>query len=164
MLCPKLQLSLLDHSFRLQQLSPILPPLLFSSTYTINKPDWCQIPSHKIHFLQIGSDFSFDIGKEPFYTIGRNIKSSIIIEDLMMSRCHAVILHGSNGETYLMDLSSSHGTFIGKQKLIPYTPTLISKAAIIRYLIYFLFDFLDLVAVDDNLLYVKLLTILNLWN
>merc|ERR1712224_912312 len=34
-----------------------------------------------------------------------------------ISRQHAVLLHGQSGNMYLMDLGSSHGTFVNKHRL-----------------------------------------------
>eukprot|EP01084_Bolivina_argentea_P099043 178026_1 len=43
--------------------------------------------------------------------------SDIKLEHPSISRRHALIGHGSSGNLYVMDLGSSHGTFVNKQRL-----------------------------------------------
>ena len=119
------------------QLSPIPPLTLFSSPYVINEPSWCCKPNSHIILQDISSGKRYEIGAQPCYLIGRNEKSNVIIEDLQVSRCHAAILYHSDGSSYLMDLSSAHGTYIGDNRLEPYTPTIINRFSILRFVIFF---------------------------
>jgi hypothetical protein len=119
------------------QLSPIPPVTLFSSPYVINQPSWCCKPNSLIVLQDTSSGKRYEIGAQPCYLIGRNEKSNVIIEDLLVSRCHAAILYHSDGSSYLMDLSSAHGTFIGDSRLAPYTPTIINRYSIIRFIMLF---------------------------
>ena len=115
------------------QLSPISPVNLFSSPYTLNKPTWCVKPRHMAILEDIMNGQTYALGMEPFHTIGRNEKSTIVIENLLVSRCHAALLHHTSGEFYLIDLSSAHGTYIGHSRLEPYVPTIVRKGSIMRY-------------------------------
>lgn len=43
--------------------------------------------------------------------------ADVMLQHPSISRQHAVILHGKSGNMYLMDLGSSHGTYVNKRKL-----------------------------------------------
>jgi hypothetical protein len=131
----KLQLDLHCHGSGMETLSQIPPCFLMSGPFALRKPAWCQIPGadRKVIFEEIHSGQVKDVGNAPFYIIGRNERAHIVLNDLMVSRCHAVLLHNGNGDCYLLDLGSSHGTFIGSSKIVPYTPTLVKKSSIIRF-------------------------------
>ena len=131
----KLQVDLQCHGIGVETLSQIPPCFLMNGPFNIRKPAWCQQPEsgRTIIFEEIQSGKTKNVGNEAFFIIGRNERAHIVLDDLMVSRCHAVLLHNSNGEPYLIDLGSSHGTFIGSSRLMPYTPTLIKKSSIIRF-------------------------------
>jgi len=49
---------------------------------------------------------------------GRNKEmADVLLQHPSISRRHAVLLHGKSGNMYVMDLGSSHGTFINKKRL-----------------------------------------------
>lgn len=131
----KLHLNLHCHGVGVETLSQIPPCFLMSGPFAIRKPAWCQIPQadRKIIFEEIQSGKVKDIGNAAFFIIGRNERAQIVLNDMMVSRCHAVLLHNSNGDCYILDMGSSHGTFIGSTKIVPYTPTLVKKSSIIRF-------------------------------
>ena len=52
-------------------------------------------------------------------TIGRNPDSGLQVDDLQVSRRHAVIEQTSAG-TLLRDLGSGNGTYIGDQRIVEY--------------------------------------------
>merc|ERR1712228_431535 len=59
-----------------------------------------------------------EIAQKPFVLFGRNASmSDIKLEHPSISRRHAMGGHGSSGNLYVMDLGSSHGTFVNKQRL-----------------------------------------------
>ena len=117
-----------------QQLLPMSPTTLFSSPYSINIPGWCVTPKHEqeIEEISAGSGRKIFLGNSAYHIIGRNEKASIMIENLMVSRRHAALLHHVSGEYYLVDLDSAHGSYIGKVKLTPYVPTLLKNGSIMR--------------------------------
>mmetsp|Transcript_845 Transcript_845/g.1419 ORF Transcript_845/g.1419 Transcript_845/m.1419 type:complete len:301 (+) Transcript_845:180-1082(+) len=129
----KPHLNLSCSTLGMETLTPIAPPFLMPRPYEITKPVWCQSPSNRVKFEECGTGRERDIGEEAFYVIGRNERCSIILEELMVSRCHAVLLHSGVGDVYLIDLGSSHGTFIGTHRLIPYTPTLVKRHSVMRF-------------------------------
>merc|ERR1712176_966155 len=50
--------------------------------------------------------------------MGRNASmSDIKLDHPSISRRHALVGHGSSGNLYVMDLGSSHGTFVNSQRL-----------------------------------------------
>ena len=131
--CSKLNLEVPHVIIPSDTLPPIPPPFLFKSQYEVNKPSWCQSPNIQLQFEEIGSTKIREIGNESFLLIGRNDRCSIILDDLMVSRCHALLLNTSKGDSYLIDVNSTHGTYLGNHKLIPFVPTLIKKCSIIRF-------------------------------
>lgn len=52
---------------------------------------------------------------------------------LISRRMHAAFMHDALNQTFLVDLGSTHGTFIGLEQLKPYTPTLVTKKSLIRF-------------------------------
>eukprot|EP00486_Rosalina_sp_Unknown_P006197 CAMPEP_0201571450 /NCGR_PEP_ID=MMETSP0190_2-20130828/14216_1 /ASSEMBLY_ACC=CAM_ASM_000263 /TAXON_ID=37353 /ORGANISM="Rosalina sp." /LENGTH=306 /DNA_ID=CAMNT_0047996097 /DNA_START=22 /DNA_END=942 /DNA_ORIENTATION=- len=59
-----------------------------------------------------------EIAQKPYVLFGRNASmSDIKLEHPSISRRHALIGHGSSGNIYVMDLGSSHGTFVNSQRL-----------------------------------------------
>jgi len=59
-----------------------------------------------------------EIAQKSYVLFGRNAAmTDIKLEHPSISRRHALIGHGSSGNIYVMDLGSSHGTFVNKQRL-----------------------------------------------
>lgn len=58
-----------------------------------------------------GKDRTFDLTNTPTLSIGRNPRSSVVLDDdPMVSRKHALVQRGSSGDYYLSDLGSRNGT------------------------------------------------------
>lgn len=53
------------------------------------------------------------------WLIGRSRNCSIFIPSTLVSRCHAVIAQCSEGGFYIMDVGSSNGTFVNRERLSP---------------------------------------------
>jgi pSer/pThr/pTyr-binding forkhead associated (FHA) protein len=62
-----------------------------------------------------------DLASAPFLVFGRNPECShLVLAHPTISRQHAVIQHGKNdGEMYICDLGSTHGTAVNMEKLRP---------------------------------------------
>ena len=59
-----------------------------------------------------------EIAQKSFVLFGRNAAmSDIKLDHPSISRRHALVGHGSSGNLYVMDLGSSHGTFVNAQRL-----------------------------------------------
>lgn len=59
-----------------------------------------------------------DISYKPFILLGKYPDlCDIVLEHPTISRKHAVIQHKNNGEIYIYDLGSSHGTFVNNKRL-----------------------------------------------
>lgn len=69
---------------------------------TTNLPD-----INKTHVTEIGSG----------WLIGRSPNCAIALEELSISRCHAVIGHRPNRGFYIIDVGSSNGTFVNGCRL-----------------------------------------------
>jgi hypothetical protein len=117
-------------------LDPIEPPIGPVGDGVFQCPDWCTTPNSSISIMEIGSDNTWLGLKTGLVLLGRNDKSTVIIEDLYVSRLHAMVLHHFSGRLYLVDMNSQHGTFIGSDMLTPFVPTLVPDGALIRIGIY----------------------------
>ncbi len=62
---------------------------------------------HQTHVTEIGSG----------WLIGRSLNCAITVEELSISRCHAVIGHRPNHGFYIIDVGSSNGTFVNGRRL-----------------------------------------------
>lgn len=62
------------------------------------------------------------IGSKAVYTIGRDTSADLLLQGEMASRLHAAILLNGEGCKFLVDLKSTHGTFLGAQRLTPNMP------------------------------------------
>jgi pSer/pThr/pTyr-binding forkhead associated (FHA) protein len=131
--CLKLHLDVPCVTIPSETLAPIPLPFLFNQPYDVKKPSWCAAPNIPLHFEEMGSLKYREIGNEPYQLIGRNDRCQIILNDVMVSRCHALLLHTSSADSYLLDLNSSHGTYLGNVRLTPFVPTLIKKCSVIRF-------------------------------
>ncbi|CAI9758723.1 unnamed protein product [Fraxinus pennsylvanica] len=86
--------------------------------YTI--PEWSGAPCHNffIEVLKDGSTIEqFHVNKKGAYMFGRVDICDFTLEHPTISRFHAVVQFKSNGEAYLYDLGSTHGTFINKNQV-----------------------------------------------
>jgi pSer/pThr/pTyr-binding forkhead associated (FHA) protein len=57
--------------------------------------------------------------QKPFYVFGRLPICDIVLDHQTISRYHALIQFRQNGEAYLYDLGSTHGTFVNKIQIKP---------------------------------------------
>jgi len=58
------------------------------------------------------------VGRQKATVFGRHKSyADVILQHPSISRQHAVILHGKSGNMYLMDLGSSHGTYVNDRRL-----------------------------------------------
>lgn len=51
-------------------------------------------------------------------TVGRHRENDVVLDEQTVSRCHAVLLVGPEG-TLLMDLDSTHGTWVNGSPALP---------------------------------------------
>jgi len=86
-------------------------------------PPWVCMPKLENCGLKVRKDGKIisivtDINKKKFLTLGRNAKmSDLRLEHPSISRRHSMFGHGSSGNLYVMDLGSSHGTFVNGKRL-----------------------------------------------
>ena len=104
-----------------------------STTIRSILPDWCDEPKRVYRIENIENQESMDLDRKAYLSVGRNPNSEIYFGDLRVSRHHALFLHHVSGELYLVDLDSTHGTFIGSERLVPYQPFLVKNGSLIRF-------------------------------
>lgn len=100
-------------------------------------PPWSTSPAHKFE-LEVIKDGTvaetIDISKQPFYIIGRAPdQAQIVLMHESVSRAHAALQFGEKGELYIVDLGSTHGSFLGKTRLKPKAYTLAPVGAVLRF-------------------------------
>src|SRR2546430_3618786 len=66
-------------------------------------------------YVQVNDQRSIALDHTPF-TVGRKVDKDLVIADPRVSRDHALIL-ADNGEFYVVDQSSKHGTFVNGEKV-----------------------------------------------
>jgi len=94
-------------------------------------PKWCCVPTdwekHALTLVLVDnhdgkvSRGEVSIGSKAVYTLGRD-SPDVKLQGEMASRLHAAILLDGEGRKFLVDLKSTHGTFLGSQRLSPNTP------------------------------------------
>ncbi|KAK9118669.1 hypothetical protein Scep_016762 [Stephania cephalantha] len=87
--------------------------------YTI--PPWSAPPSHPF-FLEVLKEGAIidqiDVSEKGAYMFGRVELCDFILEHPTISRFHAVLQFKQNGDAYLYDIGSTHGTFINKNQVM----------------------------------------------
>jgi len=89
-------------------------------------PKWCAAPRsperhrQKVHFRD-REDTLTELFDKPMYTIGK-LNADIQLSGELASRMHAAVLQDVEGKRYLVDLKSTHGTFIEAKRLQPHLP------------------------------------------
>ncbi|KAK7820784.1 protein phosphatase 1 regulatory inhibitor subunit ppp1r8 like protein [Quercus suber] len=86
--------------------------------YTI--PPWSAAPCHRF-YLEVLKDGSiidqFQVNDKGAYMFGRVDLCDFVLDHPTVSRFHAVIQFKRNGDAYLYDLGSTHGTSINKSQV-----------------------------------------------
>ena len=75
----------------------------------------------KIVVVTAKGKFEHEIDK-PYISIGRGKDNDLIIDDLSVSRKHAILERDQTGKFYLTDLNSSNGTFVNNIRIKEKTP------------------------------------------
>jgi hypothetical protein len=143
------------HESDLYELDPL--PMCPTSPFKIEVPSWCTSSDSCFVVEEVSTGAVYHLSSAPFVTIGRNMAAEVVIPDIAVSRyypamlydrhvcsvslmpsviypyrIHAGILHDAC-KSYLIDLGSSQGTFIGSTRLKSFTPTLITNKSFIRW-------------------------------
>ncbi|KAF9165648.1 Kanadaptin [Actinomortierella ambigua] len=93
---------------------PNAPPLKYQ------KPSWSGFPNQQFYFEVIKNGIVIDeilVPEKQFLVIGRLPFCDLEMEHPSLSRYHAVVQFKSNGESFIYDLNSSHGTRLNKNKI-----------------------------------------------
>eukprot|EP00434_Breviolum_minutum_P037106 symbB.v1.2.032889.t1/scaffold4012.1/size46427/3 len=90
-------------------------------------PEWCCAPRsperHKQLVRAVGeAERSWEILDKSVYTVGRHETADFQLQGELVSRIHAAVLQDVEGERYLVDLKSTHGTFLESKRLKPHEP------------------------------------------
>lgn len=97
-------------------------------------PKWCRAPKDPAARRQVlsfaredGSGQAtpqpvLEVSEKAVYTIGRGDSSDVRLRGDLASRLHAALLQDAEGRKFLVDLRSTHGTFLGGKRLAPHEP------------------------------------------
>ncbi|DBA80824.1 hypothetical protein WJX77_011181 [Trebouxia sp. C0004] len=94
-------------------------------------PPWASQPS-RLSSLEVFSEEGvqqeiFPIDGKAYYIFGREPATvDVVLNGAGASRTHAALVHHEDGKTYLIDLQSTHGTFVKGKRLPPNKPTLLA--------------------------------------
>ncbi len=67
------------------------------------------------------------------WLVGRRSDSTIVISDLTVSRCHAVISHNQEHGFYLIDVGSTVGTQVNHQSINPHEPYILKDRDLLEF-------------------------------
>ncbi|KAI8051847.1 SMAD/FHA domain-containing protein [Thamnidium elegans] len=98
---------------------PALPPKNIPAL-PYEKPNWSGSPcfEYKLEVLKNGSSLETIEGpKKEFVSIGRLPICDIPMEHPSISRYHAIIQFDQDGDAYLFDMDSAHGTRLNKKQI-----------------------------------------------
>ncbi|XP_013101895.1 nuclear inhibitor of protein phosphatase 1 [Stomoxys calcitrans] len=106
------------------------------SSYEI--PSWAGKPPTGFHLDVLKEDKLVQklmVDEKKFYLFGRNSQlNDFCIDHASCSRVHAAfVYHKHLNIAYLVDLGSTHGTFIGKMRLEPHKPTQLHVNSIFHF-------------------------------
>jgi len=106
-----------------------------STTKSFKPPKWCRVPRDPARRKQVLSFIRQDssggaatpqpvieVSDKAIYTIGRGDTVDVRLRGDLASRLHAAVLQDAEGHKYLVDLKSTHGSFVDAKRLTPYTP------------------------------------------
>eukprot|EP00897_Mesotaenium_endlicherianum_P010618 jgi/Mesen1/9585/ME000656S08851 len=104
-----------------EQVAPPAPPAVQPKPggppYVV--PPWSAKPgvAYSLEVLKEGSVIeNLNVCEKGAYMFGRSERCDVVMEHPTTSRFHAVIQHKSTGQAYVMDLATTHGTFLNKRK------------------------------------------------
>ncbi|KAF8059370.1 pin1 [Scenedesmus sp. PABB004] len=104
---------------------------------TFHAPDWVSQPC-RTATLEVqepdGSTHTQPVDKQAYYLFGRDASAcDVPLDHPSASRCHAVLCHHTDGRLFIIDLGSTHGTFLDGAALPPNKPTVLKNGAAIRF-------------------------------
>lgn len=100
-------------------------------------PPWATDPTHTAASLQVEKAGqvleTLPVGEHAMYTFGRSLTCDFQLEHPSASRMHAALCHHRNGGLYLIDLKSSHHTFVDAKPLRPYEACLLRDGSMVTF-------------------------------
>ncbi|KAL1322919.1 hypothetical protein AAHE18_14G232800 [Arachis hypogaea] len=99
-------------------------------------PPWSSAPCHEfcLEVLKDGAIIDkYDVHEKGAYMFGRLDLCDFVLEHPTISRFHAVLQFKRNGDAYLYDLGSTHGTFLNKNQVEKNTYVDLHVGDVIRF-------------------------------
>ncbi|KAK9841327.1 hypothetical protein WJX74_003968 [Apatococcus lobatus] len=97
------------------------------------EPSWATKPAGVVTLLvekESGPPESINISSKPSFTLGRADTCDLVIPDSAASRSHAAIVHHTDGRAFLIDLKSSHGTWLNGKQLESHKPAWLRNGSV----------------------------------
>lgn len=101
-------------------------------------PPWASQPS-RVSSLEVYSEAGdkqevLPVDGKAYYVFGRESTAvDVVLKSSDASGTHAALVHHEDGKSYLIDLQSTHGTFVKGKKLPPNKPTLLADKTPITF-------------------------------
>ncbi|WIA15829.1 hypothetical protein OEZ85_012584 [Tetradesmus obliquus] len=104
---------------------------------TFHPPDWVSQPC-RVATLEVqdedGSVSTQPVDKQAYYLFGRDASvCDVPLSHASASRQHAALCHHTDGRVFLIDLGSSHGTFLDGSQLPPNKPVVLKNGSAIKF-------------------------------
>jgi protein-tyrosine phosphatase len=100
-------------------------------------PEWAAEPTHARASLSVekgGTEVeSLPVGEHSMVTFGRSLTCDFPLEHPSISRNHAALVHHHNGGLYVIDLKSSHQTFVNSKAIRPFEACLLREGAALSF-------------------------------
>eukprot|EP00252_Welwitschia_mirabilis_P000617 TRINITY_DN1060_c0_g1_i1.p1 TRINITY_DN1060_c0_g1~~TRINITY_DN1060_c0_g1_i1.p1 ORF type:complete len:751 (+),score=218.77 TRINITY_DN1060_c0_g1_i1:121-2373(+) len=97
-------------------------PQRSSSGQIYQIPPWSEPPGQP-YFLEVLKEGSIidnlDVSEKGAYMFGRSDQCDFVLEHPSVSRYHAVLQFKGNGDVFIYDLGSTHGSFVNKTQIKP---------------------------------------------
>ncbi|KAH9301581.1 hypothetical protein KI387_013164, partial [Taxus chinensis] len=96
--------------------------IITSSSQPYVIPPWSEIPGHPYHVELVKDGAILDdlnVSQKGAYMFGRSDQCDFVLEHPTISRYHAVLQYKGNGDAFLYDLGSTHGSFVNKIQVRP---------------------------------------------
>lgn len=104
---------------------------------TFHPPEWvsqpCRVATLEVQ-LPDGSVHTQPVDKQAYYLFGRDDSvCDVPLDHASCSRQHAALCHHTDGRVFLIDLGSTHGTFLDGSMVAKHKPVVLKNGSVITF-------------------------------